>query len=351
MAKPIINRIEPFDATKDHSMSFTWAGNVSYGNQITILDATSLELVYQNPATLTPSTAPVQMTHRIPANTLRNGTKYAIQVRSVDANGNISELSDRALFYCYSTPSFQFVGVSDGDLIRSSSLDVVVSYSQPDGELLQSYSFLIYDVNKVLIRESNTNYDTSSVTYIYKNLNNLASYYIRCRGTTVHNMPCDTGYVRISVSYEIPNNYARMTLENDPFNGYIKYSTNFALIGYSGDDSDYLFEDGHIVLTGVPGYKDILTYDQGFRIDGDYTLFLKGKDFIPNSDYLIMGNDIDDRVVLSSYTYDDNQTRFKLTVSNTVGHYILYSDPYTLEGTFTFAIRKKGSIYLLKVFH
>lgn len=350
MAKPIINRIESFDATKDYTITFSWAGSVSYGNKIAIYDASSLDLVYENPATLAASSAPVRMDHKIPANTLTNGMKYSIHVQSIDSSGITSEWSDRVLFYCYSTPSFSFTNVTNGQLIKSSSLDVSVAYSQAENELLQSYSFVLYDLNKVVVRETNITYDTSSITHTYKNLNNLASYYIRCRGTTVHNMPCDTGYIRIIVSYEIPNNYARMKLENDPLNGYIKYSTNFAMIGYSGDDSDYLFEDGHIVLTGVPGYKDVLTYDQGFKVDGDYTLFLKGKDFIPNSDYLIMGNDLNEKVILSSYTYDDGTTRFKLSVSNVVGTYINYSDPYILDGTFTFVIRKKNSIYKLAVF-
>ena len=95
MAKPQINKINPLDATKDNIISMSYVGNMPYSNRIVIYDATTLAVLYDNTSTNTN----YSIEHTIPANTLTNGKKYAIQGQVFDINGNASALSDKAYFY------------------------------------------------------------------------------------------------------------------------------------------------------------------------------------------------------------------------------------------------------------
>ena len=51
MAKPIINKINPLDATKDNVVSMSYVGNLPYSNRIVIYDATTLAVLLNKPRT------------------------------------------------------------------------------------------------------------------------------------------------------------------------------------------------------------------------------------------------------------------------------------------------------------
>ena len=69
MAKPIINKINPLDATKDNVITMSYVGNMPYSNRIVIYDATTLAVLYDDTSTNTN----FAIAHTIPANTLTNG--------------------------------------------------------------------------------------------------------------------------------------------------------------------------------------------------------------------------------------------------------------------------------------
>lgn len=46
MAKPIVNKITPFDAEMDKEIGFTWNGSQSYANRLIIYNADSMEKIY-----------------------------------------------------------------------------------------------------------------------------------------------------------------------------------------------------------------------------------------------------------------------------------------------------------------
>jgi hypothetical protein len=72
-----------------------YSGNLPYSNKITIYDAESLNVVFIDTITTH------LLKHTIPANTLTNGDKYAIECQMFDSNGTASALSDKVYFYCY----------------------------------------------------------------------------------------------------------------------------------------------------------------------------------------------------------------------------------------------------------
>ena len=102
MAKPNILKITPFCATKDYEVKMSYSGNLPYSNKITIYNAETLNVVFTNTVTTH------LLRHTIPANTLNNGVKYAIECQMFDSNGTASAISDKVYFWCYETPTFEF---------------------------------------------------------------------------------------------------------------------------------------------------------------------------------------------------------------------------------------------------
>ena len=90
----------------------------------------------------------MRLEHIIPTNSgLVNGTLYNISVKVTDNNGIDSEWSDPVLFYCYSTPTFK-INIEPNQLIQAQTYGVNITYTQPEGELLQSYRVRVYNSNE-----------------------------------------------------------------------------------------------------------------------------------------------------------------------------------------------------------
>ena len=266
MAKPIVNKIAPFDASLDKTFTFSWNGNQSYANRLIIYNADSMEPIYDRKISTFPHT------HILPASTLTNGKKWAAQFQTFDVDDTASELSDKSYFQTLKTPLFYFYGLENGQILQSAFYDAQIYYLQEDYEDIQSFKFYLYDGTKTLLSESETMYDSTKIRYQYKGLDNHTVYYFRCHGMTVNGMEIDTGYIQIYTDYRRPGKYSIIYAENDPLHGYIKYHTNIAVIQYNGSKT-FHFENGMIDLRGD---NEGIYYDKGFVIDGDFTLKLRG---------------------------------------------------------------------------
>lgn len=339
IAKPQIKKIIPFDAGKDHEISIAWAGSRAAANRILIYDNETNQVVFDH------KVSSYTLRHTIPAHTLTNGRKYAIQAQIFTAGDIPSALSDKALFYTFETPAFYFENVSDASLIDNSSFVASIHYYSPDWEDIGKYVFYLYDASKKLLLESSELTDASNISYAYQGLDNDTSYYIRCAGVTVNGMELDTGYVGIIVRFENPNTYARIYATPLPSQGCIQVATNLVIIQYNGTDS-FSYTEGMIDLRGRTLY-----YDKGFLIKDDFTLLLRGRNLWQTADILKMNHD-DRGLTLSSRIYVDGSLRFRLLVPNGMGNYLLYSDPQYFENTdmVTIALRRQNNIYQLRVF-
>jgi len=340
MAKPIVNKITPFDAATEKTVSFSWNGSQSYANRFIIYHADTMDIVYDRKISTFPHT------HIIPAGTLANGKKWLAQFQTFDINDAASELSDKTYFQTLKTPLFYFYGLADGQTIYSASYDAQIYYLQENYEDIQSFKFFLYDGTRTLLSESETMYDSTKIRYQYKGLDNHTLYYFRCHGMTVSGMEIDTGYIQIYTDYRRPGKYSIIYAENDPLHGYIKYHTNIVVIQYNGDKS-FSFENGMIDLRGD---NEGIYYDTGFVIDGDFTLKLRGMYLNQTATILELRN-TRHSIIVTSYLYEDGTTRFKLDVPNGLGHYILYSNAIAFNSTDMVCIwiRKVKDIYQLEV--
>ena len=340
MSKPVINSIKPFDATKASKVSMTYIGNLPYSNRVIIYDATTLSVVFDD------TQSGFTLEHTIPANTLTNGKKYAIQGQVFDSVGNASVLSDKAYFWCFVTPSFFFSNVNNDDTITTASFYANLVYDQPDWEDIAEYRFYLYDEVKNLLVESEAYYTTDNMNYPYRGLEDDKFYYIRAIGATQNGIQMDTGYIKVFVNYENPEDYKLIYAECNEQNSVVTYQTNFVVINPSDTTTQYEYENGWINLL-----DKTLVYDQDFIVDGDFTMSIRGKDLYRNTTILKCSND-KMGFTLSSYIYDDGNMRYKLTVPNGICNYVLYSEPIMPEmwDIVTIHIRRINNVYQLYCF-
>ncbi|MCM1134373.1 MAG: hypothetical protein NC400_02255 [Clostridium sp.] len=158
-------------------------------------------------------------------------------------------------------------------------------------------------------------------------------------------MELDTGFVEITVKYENPNAYSRIYSTAIPSQGCVQVATNLIIIQYNGTDT-FEYPDGMIDLRDKTIY-----YDEGFLIEDDFTVLIRGINLWQNADLLKMSNG-NLGLTLSSHIYSGGKLRFKLVVPNGVNSYLLYSEEQVFENEdmITIAIRRKNNIYQLKVF-
>lgn len=340
MAKPVLNRIKPIDATLENSITFTWSGNRVYGNRLIIYDSDTMATIFDDVVTS------YTLSHSIPPNTLINGKKYIAQCQTLDFNGEYSSLSDKLLFWSLATPTFCFNRLNDGDTIKNASYIANINYSQSDNEVLRSYKFYLYDAAKSIISESNELYDTTNIQFTYRGLSTSTNYFLRCVGTTVNGIDVDTGLIQIYVYYKNPSSYSAIYVENVKDKGYIKYNTNIIVIQYNGSEV-FTYDNGKIDLT-----NKTLLYNEGFNIKGNAEFKLKGTNLFQTASIFELYNQELESIMISSRIYDDNSLRFKLAVPNGVGKYILYSKPlnFTNADMVTIVVRRVNNIYQMNIY-
>ena len=341
MAKPYVMSVKPFDANYDYEISISWLGNRAHSNRIVIYDNKTNDLIFDD------TVSTYALKHTIPAHTLTNGRQYVIQAQTFDVENIPSPLSDKVMFYTFATPEFYFRDLAENSHIDNSTFTASVYYYSPDFEDINKYVFYLYDATKKQLLQSNEIIDNNeyNMNYTYKGLDNDTVYYIRCTGVTVNGMELDTGYIEIMVKFENPNTYARIYATPRPEQGCIQVSTNLIIIDYTGDD-EFDYVDGMIDLR-----DKVLYYDQGFNIEGDFTVIIRGMYLWQTKEIFRMANDTYS-LSLSSRIYTNGTLRFRLLVRNGIGHYLLYSEPLVFENEdmITIGIRRINDVYQLKVF-
>lgn len=248
MAKPIINNVNAFDATKEHYITFVWQGSVAYNNKIFIYDADSLNIIYEHKY----SYNYYKLQHLIPANTLVNGNRYAVSVQVFDIHDEPSQMSDKFYFQCLSTPSFSFLDINDKDEINMGTFIATLDYFQAQNDKLTSYVFYLYDGTRTLLYKSNE-YTSEDYSFTYRGLSNNTTYFIRSTGVTNSGFSVDTGLIEIYIKYIDPSAYARIYAECDKHTGIVHYWTNAVVIESERDNYEY--EDGKVILSDVDQFK------------------------------------------------------------------------------------------------
>lgn len=284
----------------------------------------------------------MRLEHIIPSeNNLVNGTLYNASIKVTDNNNSDSEWSDVLLFYCFSTPTFS-INIEQGQIIQAQTYGVEITYDQPEGELLQSYRAIVYNSNNEVIYDSNIRYilDTIRIT----NLQDNGNYSILVTGTTINGMNLSTGLISFSADFIKSEAYFVCELQNMYETGGVFIKSNIVSVeGYA--DEEVVYIDNEVAdLT-----NNIVHFNEGFSIDGNFSLMIKGNQFEVNNQILkLSGND---EIINVYYKYDAilDQYYFELEAKYKNNVYIITTIVPSNSDEITLWVRRINSLFQMEV--
>lgn len=343
MATSYIYNIAPFDATKDYMVEFSYSGgNQAYSNRIVVTDNESSLIVYQH------DEQTLQHKHNIPANTLTNGKKYAVTITIYDVENKMCSTTQPLFFLCLSVPSFRFSNISENQTIRNSNCTVNLTYSQSEGEELQSYSFLLYGKNKNLLVSSDTIFDTNNMSYTFDGFDDDSQYYVRATGKTINGMNIDTGYILFNVDYILPVNWSLLDLTNQPDKGAIQIRSNIITInGYSTNVIPHFIDNEYLDLTR----GDKVIFDENFNMGSNWTIIGSMYGCEDRAYVLIVSDGINNIKIqyrIDSFEGIGKVAYMQLTNENAIDTYMIYSNYINVpnnKDVVSFCVRREGSLY------
>lgn len=265
MIKPILNQVKAFSSLKSHTFTFQYSGTQAVKNRLVIRDNETNTVVFDN------EQETMQLKHDVPAETLTNGIAYNAVICAADISGIYSPYSDPILFYCYSDPVFVFTNLAPDQIIRNSSYDLLLSYTQVEGELLNNYQVVLYNAQKTAIRSGAIKYD-NFLTETISNLEDKELYYVKAFGSTVNGMDIETAMIPFRISYDFPVSYSNVELENLYNEGIIRVTCN--LVSITGESNHVpIYKDNTMIdLTSEGNY---VVFNKGFKITNDFYLEMK----------------------------------------------------------------------------
>lgn len=352
LTTPILYSQAAFDATQAHTFTFNVVGGEQVTqNKLVITNQSTSEIVYQVVQTT------YKFEHILPANALINGVYYSAYIITYDANGTASAQSNSIQFYCYSEPSFVFSNLPANSIIANSSYDFQVTYSQAEGELLNSYMFTLYDAQRIQIATSGTQYVGSTTTppttisYQFTGFVDRTNYYIRAIGQTAQGTQVDTGLVAISILYTVPSLFSIVELNNNCSGGYVIIKSNLVEIGSESNPDPPNYTNDNMAVD-VRGSGQYIEWSSGFELNGDFTASLWGRDFNENSNIITMTDDLENNIIIRYRTNENNTVYADATVTNGDVMYYVYSDAIATSITtdkIQIWLRRIGNQYTIKL--
>lgn len=287
LTQPIVNPIAAFDATRAHAINFTVIGGAQVvGNRLVISDNETGTEIYNN------KQLTMKLEHTVPAGTLSNGGYYNAVIYTVDNSGAESIASTAVPFYCYSQPVLTIDNIPQTETIENGTYAFVGSYLQQEDEPLNSYQYTLYNSNKEVLSQSALIYyeADSSLSYTFVGMSNDTAYYISLTGETVNGTKITSGLRYFTVRYLQPASFAICDLVNNCEDGYIQISSNIVAIdGKSNPDPPVYIDDKEVDLREPNTW---VRWDEGFRIQNDFTMRVWGRDFNPYEKIITLTNDI-----------------------------------------------------------
>lgn len=270
MTTPILLQHIAFDKSFETTFPFnSIGGNQVVKNRLQILNNSTLAIVYDSTQTT------FALAHTLPSDTLTNGVYYLAKVKTYDINDVESEWSNGVQFYCFTTPSFTFSGLTP--TINTSSKIFSVAYTQTQSEPISEYKFMLYDANNNLLQESDTIYNSNStlppltVNYMFSGMLDATTYKVRAIGTTLHGMTVDTNYSTFQVVYTEPNIFSTIQITSDCENGVNTVVSNIVLVNGVSTPYEPIYIKSDTELDNRD-YRNTVYWDEGFKVE-DKLLF------------------------------------------------------------------------------
>lgn len=277
---PIIKEIKPFPATEEYTFEFYYNGdNQAVKNNLVIEDNSDGTVVYDSIIDT------FQLSHPVTANTLTNGTEYRCKVRVADVNSNWSSFSEYEVFWVLSDPIITIDTIDENNKVYNQTVNFSSTYSQSEGELLESYRYILYDSNKNIIESFPEQFSDGStaLTQEITGLDNGYLYYLEVKTLSVNGQEGTSGLIQFTPQYLTPKLSATLTVENKKEQGAIRLTSQIVqLIGQIDSGTVSYVNDEEIDLTNGE-----VSFQDGFNMSGsDFILKLWFKDIPDNVVFL-----------------------------------------------------------------
>lgn len=331
LTKPTLLPVPAFDATQPYTFTFTVQSSSAQitANQLTIRRQTDNQIVYEE------QQETFKYEHIVSADELTNGTYYNAELIVYDAEGNASPTSVPIQFYCYSTPIVTFTNLPVNNIIQNASFSFAFSYTQTEGEKINSYVMNLYNSTGIQLSTSGINYATDGTppytgSYTFAGLENGSTYLIELIATTINNTVVTTGKIQITIEYSRPDLFTLVNLNNNCEEGYITLTSNIVLVEGSSNPFPPTYIDGkEIDLTGEGSW---VKWEDGYSISGDMLTRLWFRN--PNEYTQIMQfSNTDGQIIRLNFMLgyenvdsSDEQAYVEMYVQSATEQYYIYSN-------------------------
>lgn len=244
---PVLNPITSFDASQDKEYTFNVSGGDAWqGVVMTILNNTN------------PSATPIKsytfvgdvddVRRGVIKNNLGlvNGVQYQATIQTTTATSlatvttaNSSKTSKPIVFYCYTTPTFEFINFSS--IVSGSSQVFNIAYTQAEGEYLSSYRIRLYDGSNTLLKDTGILSAPSqdvigdavfcNIAYTVDGLMNGDIRKIEVDGTTMQGAIVSIPKTQFQVQYQEVDKYTEIYVQNNCDNGNITVGNKIDVMG------------------------------------------------------------------------------------------------------------------------
>ena len=266
-AIPVIQRIEPFNAGNSNTVKFSISGSAQqiFYNELTIANFSTPETpIYQQ------QVQTFQYQHEIPANTLTNGQQYVATIKVLSQSETVVGESGPAFFYCFSDPILDIPTIVN-DEVGNQTVLFEGTYTQTEGELVESYQFKLYSNNQNLLISSGAIFlqdPNDPMEFEFSELENRTLYYIEFSVSTQNELFATTGLIPFTPRYVAPRFKSAIELYNQPETASVEIKCNVVrILGISDSGEPIFLGDGTVDLT-----SDGFTFEEGFDIKSSFTI-------------------------------------------------------------------------------
>ena len=348
MTQPILYNISAFDKANEQVFKFNYSGNQAFKNRLIIRNNITNDIVYDQIQTT------FKLQHELPPNTLTNGLTYNARISVFDSSNVESAYSHAILFNCFTTPQFVFDNIEEHQVVENSTYVVSLTYEQIEEEPLNEYQITLYNQNGLQIYTTGINYNTINLQATLSNLEDNRQYYVGASGKTLNGMYIETELIPFSTEYHSPATFSTVTLENQPFEGSIKISSNmFSILGTSNPDPPIFIDNNYVDLRESGSW---VKFSENFTIKNDFTIQCVGKELLEYNEILELKNDkmrLSVKYMKSKVEgYGNEKVFLILRVYNSITNYELisnYIDVPLSNDWLSIWIRHIGGVYDIKL--
>lgn len=355
MPKPVLYAIQAFDATNDHTFTFSFSGGQIIKTEARIYNNETGALAYSG----TCDTAKAQFV--LKGGSIKNGNvPYNIEVRVYINGGDTSEYSDKVQFHCITYPTFALKGLSaaNQNTIKDSNYEVELTYASASGEdeQLDSYQYFLYNNQRVMVDSSAVFYVVGK-TFTLSYLSDDTNYYVRATGSTKNGMALDTGFVPIYADYEMSSTF----LVVDPVNRYrygdiLLKSNIISIEGKSDPDpAQYMTLRENVsgkdrVGVDLTADGSYVLFDENYTIPESFDMELVIMRLVPNARIMTLkGKNRTIEIYMAQRQFDGDSNEYTYAIMKDVeAQYTVQSNRIIYSGGFlTLSMKCENRLYEL----